>query len=113
MKRGDIYFANLNPTVGSEIRKKRPVLVISSDDSNYYAATVTGIPLTSNTKKVYPFEVLLDMSETGLSKPSKAQCHQIRSLSKLRFEKNRAGHISDLVMQRIMRALCLHLDIRF
>ena len=59
MKRGEIYFANLDPAVGSEIKKKRPVLIVSNNANNKTASTVTVIPVTSNTTKVYPFEVLL------------------------------------------------------
>jgi len=85
MKRGEIYFANLDPTVSSEIKKKRPVLIISNNANNKAATTITVIPLTSNVAKVYPFEVLLEKQVSGLTKASKAQCHQIRTISKLRI----------------------------
>ena len=83
MKRGDIYFANVDPARGADTKKTRPVLIISNDANNKMAATVTVIPITSNTKRVYPFEVLLKPNTSGLSKTSKAQCHQIRTISKL------------------------------
>jgi len=109
MKRGEIYFANLDPTIGSEIKKKRPVLIISNNANNKVAATVTVIPLTSNTLKVYPFEVLLPISDSSLPKNSKAQCHQIRTISKMKIEGKKVGDISDMVMLRIVSALRLHL----
>src|SRR5689334_4978029 len=111
MKRGEIYFANLDPTMGSEIKKKRPVLIVSNNANNKAASTLTIVPITSNTTKVYPFEVLLEMQTTGLSKRSKAQCHQIRTISKLRVINKRVGHANNEVMVRVEAALRLHLDI--
>src|SRR5580704_1262044 len=99
MKRGDIYFANLDPTMGSETQKNRPVLIVSSNANNNAASTVTIIPITSNIKKVYPFEVLLESKKTRLIKDSKAQCHQIRTISKLRISKSApVGFIEPEVM---------------
>ena len=69
MKRGDIYYANLNPTLGPEIAKRRPVLIISN---NRASDTVTIVPITSNIEHVYPFEVFLAAGDSGLPKPSKA-----------------------------------------
>ncbi|TAD80301.1 MAG: type II toxin-antitoxin system PemK/MazF family toxin [Oscillatoriales cyanobacterium] len=82
MKRGEIYYANLSATVGSEIDKSRPVLVVSNDANNRAANTVTILPITSNITRVYPFEVLLNPEDSGLSKSSKVQVQQIRTISK-------------------------------
>jgi len=112
MKRGEIYFANLNPTVGAEIKKTRPVLVVSNDANNSVADTVTIIPITSNIKKVYPFEVLLKTQDTGLKKISKAQCHQIRTVSKLRISGNIAGTIGKETMEKVEYAVKLHLCLK-
>ncbi len=112
MKRGDIYYADLEPTVGDEIKKKRPVLVVSNNANNRAANTVTIIPITSNIKKIYPFEVLLTAGETNLSKDSKAQCHQIRTISKLRIQNNKVeGSANSDILHRISLALKLHLGI--
>jgi|SRR5579862_811902 len=111
MKRGEIYFANLDPTVGSEIKKKRPVLIISNNANNNAASTITIVPVTSNTTKVYPFEVLLEIKDCGLSKRSKAQCHQVRTISKIRIKGKRVGLASKHVMTKINAALKLHLDL--
>lgn len=111
MKRGDIYFANLDSTVGAEIKKKRPVIIISNNANNKMASTVTVAPITSNTTKVYPFEVLLEMKHSGLSKHSKVQCHRIRTISKLRIQEPKAGRATDDIMTRIDAALKLHLDL--
>lgn len=111
MKRGDIYFANLDPTVGSEIRKKRPVIIVSNNANNKMASTVTVAPITSNTTKVYPFEVLLKIKQSGLLKQSKVQCHQVRIISKLRIQDPKAGRVAEDVMTHIDAALRLHLDL--
>ncbi len=111
MKRGDIYYANLNPTIGGEIQKTRPVLIVSNNANNRYATTLTVIPLTSNVKKVYPFEVLLQMRDTGLSKKSKAQCHQIRTISKLRLSGKCQGTLGREILNQVEDAIILHLDL--
>lgn len=110
MKRGEIYYANLDPTIGAEIKKKRPVLIISNDANNRASSTITVIPITSNTTKIYPFEVLLEQKDSGLTKPSKAQCHQIRTISKLRITDKKAGSVNTKLLRRIQSALELHLD---
>lgn len=112
MKRGEIYFANLDPTVGAETQKKRPVLIVSNNANNNVATTLTIVPLTSNIKKIYPFEVLLKQSLTGLTKDSKAQCHQIRTVSKLRITQvTPIGEVPNSVMIQINNSLKLHLDL--
>src|SRR5258708_40281049 len=111
MKRGDIYFVNLDPTIGSEIRKKRPVLIISNNANNKAASTVTILPVTSNLNHIYPFEVLLEIKDSRLPKRSKVQCQQIRTISKLRIDKERVGYISEnSIMIKISEASKLHLD---
>ncbi|MGF1520179.1 MAG: type II toxin-antitoxin system PemK/MazF family toxin [Nodosilinea sp.] len=112
MRRGDIYFADLNPVVGSEIAKQRPVLIVSNNANNRAASTVTVVPLTSQVNRVYPFEVLLPMDETGLPKPSKAQVQQIRTISKQRILGRQVGRLGGSPMQNIEAALKLHLDLR-
>lgn len=112
MKRGEIYFADLSPTVGSEIRKKRPVLIISNNANNKMSETITIIPITSNTKKVYPFEVLLETAATQLNKKSKAQCHQIRTISKIRICSDKIGLINNVIMQQVEVAVKLHLALQ-
>ena len=61
--KGEIYWANLSPTVGSEISKTRPVLIVSNDINNQFAATVSILPITSTTAKIYPFEVFLSKAK--------------------------------------------------
>jgi mRNA interferase MazF len=112
MKRGEIYYANLDPTVGDEIKKVRPVLIISNNANNNAANTITIIPLTSNVTKVYPFEVLLNINDSGLAKVSKAQCHQIRTISKKRITNMQAqGEVAKAILSKVSTALKLHLDL--
>ena len=111
MRRGEIYYADLSPTIGSEINKRRPVLIVSNDANNRAASTVTVLPITSNTSRVYPFEVLLPPRESGLPKPSKAQAQQIRIISKERLQGSAVGRISATLMRKADDALRLHLDL--
>ncbi|MEG4500577.1 type II toxin-antitoxin system PemK/MazF family toxin [Microcoleus sp. F10-C6] len=111
MKRGEIYYANLSPTVGSEIDKRRPVLVVSNDANNRAANTVTILPITSNVTRVYPFEVLLNPEDSGLSKPSQVQAQQVRTISKQRISSDAVGSLSEEIMQLVNAVLKLHLDV--
>lgn len=111
INRGDIYYAGLDPTIGSEVNKKRPVIIVSNDAANKVSNLVTVIPLTSTTHKIYNFEVLLGRDESGLKKNSKAQCQQIRAVSKQRLDKNPVGKVSAEKMQSIDKALRLHLGL--
>ena len=113
MKRGEIYFASLDPTIGDETKKYRPVLIVSNNANNKIASTLTIVPLTSNTNKIFPFEVFLSISASGLNKPSKAQCHQIRTISKHRINNPiPAGKVKESVMLQIQTALKIHLDFK-
>ena len=111
MKRGEIYYANLSPTVDSEIDKRRPVLVVSNDANNRAANTVTILPITPNVTRVYPFEVLLNPEDSGLSKPSKVQAQQVRTISKQRISSDAVGSLTEEIMQLVNAALKLHLDV--
>ncbi len=111
MKRGEIYFANLDPAVGSEMAKRRPVLIVSNDIGNRAATTVTILPITANIERVYPFEVLLAESESGLSKPSKVQAQQIRTISKQRITGDKIGQLTEELMSAVDAAIKLHLSL--
>lgn len=109
MKRGEIYYADLSPTVGAEINKRRPVLIVSSNASNRAAATVTVLPVTSNVARVYPFEVLLLAKQSGLPKDSKAMAQQIRTVSRNRLHPGKAGELGRDLMEQVDAAIRLHL----
>ena len=108
--KGEIYLADLNPTLGSEIAKTRPVLIVSNDINNQYAATITVLPITSSTEKIYPFEVFLPKGEANLTNDSKAKANQIRTIDKLRLKKQ-FGKISQEKLIEIERAILIHLEI--
>ena len=108
--KGEIYLADLNPTIGSEIAKTRPVLIVSNDINNQYAATVTIVPITSTTEKIYPFEVFLPKGEGSLTNDSKAKANQIRTIDKLRLKK-RLGKINEETLKEIEKAILIHLEI--
>lgn len=109
MKGGEIYYANLSPAVGSEIDKRRPVLIVSNDTNNRVATTVTILPITSSVSRVYPFEVLLNPEDSGLPKSSKVQAQQVRTISKQRIEGEPVGTLSEELMLLVDAALKLHL----
>ena len=110
IKRGEIYWVNLDPTIGSEIRKTRPAVVVSNDINNLHAQTVTVVPLSSSIGKVHPFEVLLPAGLTGTREESKAKANQIRTVDKQRLGKS-AGLVTAGLMEKLDEALRLHLDL--
>lgn len=112
MKRGDIYYASLDPAIGSEQAKRRPVLIVSNAANNRAANTVTVLPVTSQVAVVRSFEVLLPAAGTGLRQDSKALAQQIRTISKERITGRRLGAVPDEVMQAVERAIRIHLDLR-
>jgi len=109
IKRGDIYLASLDPVIGNEISKTRPVIVVSNDINNEYSSTVTILPVTSaNLDKIYPFEVILLKGEGNLSKNSKVKANQIRTIDKTRLIKF-LGEIQD--MTEIDNSIKIHLSL--
>ncbi len=108
IKRGSVWLANLDPTVGSEIRKTRPVIVVSNDVNNTNNNVVTILPVTSNISHVFSFEVLLPKNTGGLPKDSKAKADQIRTLDKSRLIKS-LGILPDTYIGLIDDVMKLHL----
>lgn len=107
-RRGEIWLVNLNPTIGSEIRKTRPALIISNDINNEYAGTITVLPISDRGNKVYPFEVAVSSESAALTKPSKIKCQQIRTIDKSRLAKF-LGDIDKDLFPQIEEALKIHL----
>jgi mRNA interferase MazF len=111
IERGEIHIAALDPVVGKEISKTRPVVVVSNDVNNRYSGTVTVLPLTSgNLDKIYPFEVFLPPGSGNLPKHSKVKADQIRTLDKARLVK-RIGKLGDDEIREIEKAMRVHLDL--
>ncbi len=111
IKRGGIYLAALDPVIGKEIAKTRPVAVISNDKNNEFSGTVTILPLTSkNLRKIYPFEVFFGKGTGNLPKNSKAKADQIRTLDKSRLVKH-IGELGKTEIAAIEKAIKIHLAI--
>ncbi len=115
MLRGEIRLVNLDPALAGEASKRRPAIVVSNDHANAVAArlgrgVVTVVPITSNTAHIYPFQVLLPASETGVRVDSKAQAEQVRSVSVERLGPL-VGRVSAQLMAELDDALRLHLQL--
>jgi mRNA interferase MazF len=110
-KRGDIYWVQLDPVIGSEISKTRPALVISNDIGNEYSDRVIVAPITSKgLSKIYPFEVAIPKGGAGLEEGSKILLDQIRTVDKMRLAK-RVGRVSPEIMLEVDRAIHLSLGL--
>lgn len=94
MKKYEIYAVNLDPTIGAEMQKKRPCIVISPDEMNAYVRTVIIIPLTSTSREL-PTRVLIKATtQSGLNNDSYAAIDQIKTVDKSRLG-NLIGEISE------------------
>lgn len=101
-RRGDIVWVSLDPTVGSEIKKRRPGLIISNDIANAHSARVLIAPLTSQIKNIYPFEVMTNVN----GKNGKILLDQIRAVDKIRLGQTICS-IDPINMQQVEKALKL------
>ncbi|MCK3768762.1 type II toxin-antitoxin system PemK/MazF family toxin [Microbacterium aerolatum] len=115
LRRGQIVLVSFDPTVGSEARKTRPAVVVSNNAANSVAArssqaTITVLPVTSNTARVLPFQVLLPADATGLDRDSKAQAEQVRTISVTRVIRP-VGWVPAELMGAIDEALRVHLSL--
>jgi mRNA interferase MazF len=109
IRRGGIFVANLDPVMGREISKTRPVVVVSNDKNNAFAATVTVLPVTSqNLGEIFPFEVFLSKGTGNLPKDSKVKADQIRTLDKRRLIAF-VGNLRKAEVDRIDGAVKVHL----
>jgi mRNA interferase MazF len=114
MRRGEVPLVDVDPVQGSEAYKRRPVVVVSNDRANAVAersarGVVTVVPVTSNTAKVFPFQVLLAAEDTGLPLDSKAKAEQVRAVSVDRLGPA-LGRLPLEVLDAVDDALPLHLD---
>jgi len=113
--RGEIRLVDLDPARGSEADKRRPAIVVSNDGANATATrlgrgVITVVPVTSNVTRVYPFQVRLPAAECGLSRHSKAQAEQVRSVAVERVGR-RVGQMPPALMADLDDALRLHLSL--
>lgn len=105
VKRGDIYYADLSPVVGSEQGGIRPVLIVQNDIGNKYSPTVIAAAITSQREKNrLPTHIQVNADECGLSRDSIVLLEQVRTLDKRRL-KERMGKLDNSDMYRVNRAL--------
>jgi mRNA interferase MazF len=107
VKRCEIWWVNFEPSIGGEIRKKRPAVIVSNDASNKFLNRVQVVPFSSKTERIYPSEaaVLFEGIE------SKAMADQLMTVSKGRLMQH-AGTLSNEDMRRVEEAIKIQLDIR-
>ncbi len=110
IKRGDIYYADLNPTVGCEQGGVRPVLIIQNNVGNHFSPTVIAAAITSRKKKDMPTHVLLDENGTRLFADSCIMLEQVRTIDRERL-KEYVSHADVATMQSVDRAIAVSLGL--
>lgn len=109
IKRGDLYYADLSPVVGSEQGGVRPVLVVQNDVGNKYSPTIIAAAITSQLNKAkLPTHINLPAEEYGLPKNSVVLLEQIRTIDKRRL-KDKIGELPDNIMNMVNEALMISL----
>jgi mRNA interferase MazF len=106
MWRGEVWWVSFEPSIGGEIRKRRPAVVISNDASNRYLNRLQVVPLTSRTDRVYPSEALVRVSR----RQSKAMADQLTTVSKERLM-TRIGRLSAADMSKVERVVMVQLGL--
>ena len=105
IKRGDIYYADLSPVVGSEQGGLRPVLIVQNDIGNRYSPTVIAAAITSRLDKAkLPTHIDIHADRVGLSRDSIVLLEQIRTLDKRRL-REKMGHLDEEMMAEVNRAI--------
>jgi mRNA interferase MazF len=106
MLRGEVWWVNFDPSVGGEIQKQRPALILSNDASNKYLNRLQVVPLSSRVDRLYPSEVVVTVN----GKPHKAMADQLTTVSKLRLS-NRIGKLAASNLVQVERVVKLQLDL--
>jgi mRNA interferase MazF len=106
MQRGEVWWVNFDPSVGGEIQKQRPALILSNDASNKYLNRLQVIPLSTHVERLYPSEVVVTLN----GKPHKAMADQLTTVSKLRLS-NRIGRLAPIDLAQVERIVKLQLNL--
>lgn len=107
IRRGDIYYADLSPVVGSEQGGIRPVLIVQNNVGNRFSPTVIAAAITSQRGKAHlPTHIMLDANRTGLAKDSVVLLEQVRTIDKHRL-KERMGRLDNIAMTQVDQALSI------
>lgn len=104
VRRGDVVLAALDPTVGVEIKKTRPVVVVSNDSINHFSQLAVVVPLTTNVSRVSPSHALIPRGAAGLASASKAVTEQVKAVDKRRLIR-RLGSLPPRHVAEVERAL--------
>jgi mRNA interferase MazF len=106
MNRGEVWWISFDPSIGGEIRKTRPAVIVSNNAANRNLNLLQVIPLSSNMKRLYPSEASVSLN----GKQNKAMADQLTTASRKRFL-NRLGELSKLDMQTVEHAIRVQLDL--
>jgi mRNA interferase MazF len=115
IERWSIWLANLEPVIGSEQGKTRPVLIISQSAINQMLPVVNVLPITTRkpNRRIYPNEAFVKSNQAGLLNDSIVLCFQIRTLDKQRLTKHLGDLKEDKTKNEIIEAICFQLEINF
>ena len=110
MKRGDIYRVDWEPSVRGEPAFTRPAVILTNDDANNHIPHLVVAPITSNTTRLYPFDILLPATCCGLEEGSKVQLNYVRGLNRTRLT-TYLGAVPDDLMSELDDKLRIHLGL--
>jgi len=106
MRRGEVWWVNFDPSIGGEVRKQRPAVIVSNDAANKYLNRVQVVPLTSKVGRIYPSEALVIIND----RQSKAMADQLTTVSKKRLS-NKVGRLAQEDMLRLEQAIKIQLGL--